>query len=81
MAREDIATLVRRALASVAPESEDQTIDPETDFRDQMDLDSMDYLNFVIALQEATGIDIPERDYPQLASLNGCIDYLAARLH
>jgi acyl carrier protein len=80
MTREEIASLVRAALASVAPESESQSIDPEADFRDQMDLDSMDFLNFVIALHEATGIDVPERDYPQLASLNGCIEYLGARL-
>lgn len=80
MSRDEIATLVRRALTSVAPESEHQPIEPDADFRDQMDLDSMDFLNFIIALHEATGIDIPERDYPQLASLNGCIDYLAERL-
>ena len=80
MSNEEIGDLVRGALASVAPEVENQPIDPDQDFRDQMDLDSMDFLNFVIALHEATGIDIPERDYPQLASLNGCIDYLAERL-
>jgi acyl carrier protein len=80
MSREEIADLVRGALTSVAPESESQPIEPDADFRDQMDLDSMDFLNFIIALHEATGIDIPERDYPQLASLNGCIDYLAERL-
>ena len=80
MSREEIASLVRRALAGVAPESENQPIEPDADFRGQMDLDSMDFLNFIIALHEATGIEIPERDYPQLASLNGCIDYLTARL-
>lgn len=80
MSREEIADLVRGALTSVAPESENQPIEPEADFRDQMDLDSMDFLNFVIALHEATGVDIPEKDYPQLASLNGCIEYLTARL-
>lgn len=80
MSNEEIADLVRDALAGVAPEVENQPLDPGTDFRDQMDLDSMDFLNFVTALHEATGIDIPERDYPQLASLEGCIDYLAARL-
>jgi acyl carrier protein len=78
MTREEIATLVRGALASVAPESENQTIDPEADFRDQFDIDSMDFLNFVIALHEATGLQIPERDYPQLASLSGCIEYVSA---
>jgi acyl carrier protein len=78
MSREELAGLVRRALASVAPESEGQLIDPEADFRDQIDLDSMDFLNFIIALHEATGLEIPEKDYPQLASLNGCIEYLSA---
>jgi acyl carrier protein len=80
MSREELANLVCGALASVAPESAHQPIDPETDFREQMDLDSMDFLNFVIALHEATGIDIPEKHYPQLASLNGCVDYMAAQI-
>ena len=80
MSRDEIATLVRRALTSVAPESEHQPIEPDADFRDQVDLDSMDFLNFIIALHEATGLEIPEKDYPQLASLEGCIDYLTARL-
>jgi acyl carrier protein len=80
MSNEEIADLVRAALASVAPEAENQPLDPATDFRDQIDLDSMDFLNFIIALHEATGVDIPEKDYPQLASLDGCIDYLAGRL-
>jgi acyl carrier protein len=80
MSNEEVAKLVRGALASVAPETEHQSLDPGTDFRDQMELDSMDFLNFVTALHEATGVDIPEKDYPQLASLDGCIDYLAARL-
>lgn len=80
MSRDEIARLVRGALTSVAPESADQAIEPEADFRDQMDLDSMDFLNFIIALHEATGIDIPEKDYPQLANLNGCVDYLAVQI-
>jgi acyl carrier protein len=80
MSKEDFAGLVRSALISVAPEAEDQSLDLDADFRDQMDLDSMDFLNFVIALHEATGLDIPERDYPQLASLKGCIAYLGERL-
>jgi acyl carrier protein len=80
MSNESVADLVRGALISVAPEAEDQMLDPEVNFRDQLDLDSMDFLNFVIALHEATGVDLPERDYPQLASLNGCIEYLATRL-
>ena len=45
--------------------------------RDQLDIDSMDFLNFVIAVNERTGIDIPESDYGALATLNGCVAYLA----
>jgi acyl carrier protein len=55
---------VRSALISVAPELEDQSLDPDADFRDQMYLDSMDFLNFVIGLHEASRVDVPERDYP-----------------
>ena len=79
MSREELAGLVRRALAGVAPESAGQPLEPEANLRDQIDLDSMDFLNFIIALHEATGLEIPERDYPQLASLEGCIEYLSAR--
>jgi acyl carrier protein len=48
-------------------------------FRDQLDIDSMDFLNFVIAVHEALHVEIPEADYPKLATLNGCVEYLAAR--
>ena len=45
-------------------------------FREQLDLDSMDVLNFVIALHAARGVEIPEADYPKLATLDGCVDYV-----
>lgn len=77
MSDPEIDRLVRNALASVAPESAEQALDPAVDFRDQMDFDSMDFLKFVVALQEATGVTVPETDYPQLASLDGCIEYLS----
>jgi acyl carrier protein len=80
VAKEDLASLARSALASVVPDVENQPLNPDAVFRDQMDLDSLEFLNFVIAPQEATGIGIPQKDYPQLANLNGCVDYLAARL-
>ena len=40
----------------------------------------MDFLNFVVGIDERTGVDIPERDYPQLSTLNGCIEYLTTRM-
>jgi acyl carrier protein len=48
-------------------------------FREQLDLYSMDLLNFIVALHAALGVEIPEADYPKLATLDGCVEYLAAR--
>jgi acyl carrier protein len=47
-------------------------------FRDQLDIDSMDFLNFVIALHKELRIEIPEVDYPKLATLKGCVEHLTA---
>ena len=61
------------------PSSPD-TSDPATDLREQIDLDSMDMLNLMIAIHETAGVDIPEADYPQLATLSGCVSYLRTRI-
>jgi hypothetical protein len=49
-------------------------------FRQEFDLDAMDFLNFVIALHASLNVDVPEADYPKLATLNGAVEYLADRL-
>ena len=69
-------TLVWDSLARIAPEVDPASVDPQADLRDEFDLDSMDFLNFLEELHRATGLDVPERDYPQLASLSGCIEYV-----
>jgi acyl carrier protein len=76
---EEIKAIVLRELGHIAPES-NTDIDPDTDLREQIDLDSMDILNLMIALHEATGVDIPEADYPRLATLNRSIAYLHERI-
>jgi acyl carrier protein len=48
--------------------------------REQIDLDSMYLLNLMIAIHQTTGVDIPEADYPQMASLNACVAYLRSRI-
>ena len=73
---EALKPAIVNALTSVAPEIDPATIDPAIDLREQFDLDSMDFLNFIIALHERFGVDIPETDYPQLASLDGALGYL-----
>jgi acyl carrier protein len=75
----EIRDLVLNVLGAIAPEADLEHLDPGISFRDQLDIDSMDFLNFVIAVHERLGIDIPEADYPRLASLAGAIDYLRAR--
>jgi acyl carrier protein len=77
---DEIKALVLRELKTIAPEAEPDQIDPAIDLREQIDLDSMDILNWMIAIHAATGVEIPEADYPQLTTLNGCVTYLRARL-
>ena len=79
MTEEEIRAAVLRVLGEIAPEADPTRIDPEASLRDQLDLDSMDVLNIMIALHEALHVDIPETDYPKLATLNGAVAYLAQR--
>ena len=67
------------ALASVAPEVDIAAIDTRAALRDQVDLDSMDFLRFVIELHRQFSIDVPEADYQKLSSLDGVVEYVAAR--
>lgn len=76
---DEIRSTVLRILGEIAPEADLTRIKPDVSFRDQLDIDSMDFLNFVIAVHEALRVEIPEADYPKLATLNGCVEYLAAR--
>jgi acyl carrier protein len=71
---------VVKALTSVAPEIDPSSLDPNEEFRQEFDLDSMDFLNFVIGVHASLNIDVPEADYSKLATLNQAIDYLATRL-
>lgn len=69
---------VLRLLGDIAPEADFQILKPETSFRDQLDIDSMDFLNFIIALHRELGVDIPETDYPKYSTLQGCIEQLSS---
>jgi acyl carrier protein len=73
----EVKSVVFRILGEIAPEADLTLLKPDVSFRDQLDIDSMDFLNFVIALHEALKVDIPEADYPKLSTLNGCVEHLA----
>lgn len=80
MTRDEIRATVLRLLADRAPEADLAQLHPDRPLREQIDLDSMDYLNFLVALHKELGVSVPEKDYPKLATLNACIDYLHSRL-
>jgi acyl carrier protein len=74
---QDLRGIVIGVLIEVAPDIDPAAIDPDTELVEQLDIDSMDFLNIVVAINERTGIEIPERDYPKLSTLNEAVDYLA----
>lgn len=80
MTRDEIRATVLRILGEIAPEADLARLRPDVSFREQLDLDSMDFLNFVVALHRAVGVEVAEADYPRYASLAGCVDELAAQL-
>jgi len=80
MTRDEIRETVLRLLGKIAPEADLSQIKPNLRIRDQLDIDSMDLLTFVIELHKELRVEIPEADYPKLSTLDGCVDYLAALL-
>jgi len=68
---------VLEVLKQIAPEADLPGIDPAASFRDQFDIDSIDFLNFVVGLEEAFDVRIDDATYPRFSSLDGCVAYLA----
>jgi len=80
MTRDDVTAVLIDELGRIAPEIDATGIDPDADLREELDIDSMDFLNLVAALHERLDLDIPEIDYLNLATLGHAVDYLAQRL-
>ena len=72
----ELKQIFMETILEIAPEADFETLDPNDALREQLDLDSMDFLNVMIGLHETLGIDIPEADYPRLFTLAGALDYL-----
>lgn len=75
-----IRETVLRLLGQVAPEVDLGSVDPAEDIREQLDLDSMDVLNLAIGLFQATGVEVPERDYGRIVTVDGAVEYLTSRM-
>ena len=79
MTEDDIRTAYLEELSRVAPDIDPATVGENDHLQDDLGLDSMDVLNLVAALHDRLGVDVPESDYPQIATLSLATAYLAAR--
>ncbi|HMQ28976.1 MAG TPA: phosphopantetheine-binding protein [Acidimicrobiales bacterium] len=79
MTRDEIRAAVLAALGDVAPEADLAALASDAELREVLDLDSMDFLGVVQRIAAATGVEVSEADYARLATLGGCVEYLAAR--
>lgn len=77
MNHDQLRTVVVSVLGEIAPEVDFASLPGDAELRDEVGLDSMDVLNFVTGLHERTGIDVPEHDYAELASIDACVAYLS----
>jgi acyl carrier protein len=76
----EIQNVVLRVLGEIAPEADLSRLKPQGRLRDQLDMDSMDFLNFIIGLHRELHVEILEKDYGRLATLAGCTQYLQTAL-
>ncbi len=80
MTEKDVRSTVLAILAQLAPEADISELRPDVRIRDQLDLDSMDFLNFLIAVDEELNVDIPEADYPRLRTLDEIVAHIETKL-
>jgi acyl carrier protein len=80
MTVDEIKAAVLGALKSVAPEADPSALSGGADLREALDIDSMDFLRFVTYLHDELHVDIPERDYGRVRTLDACVSYIAAKL-
>ena len=79
MTRDELDKMIAECLEKTIPEADAASLDRRANLRDQLDVDSMDMLRFLRALNAATGIDIPEADGKQLETLDGALAYLLSK--
>jgi acyl carrier protein len=80
MTIDEIKNVILEIIQDIDDEADLENLNPGDALRDQLDLDSMDFLDIVMELRKRYQIQIPEADYPQLATLDSCVNYLMPRL-
>lgn len=80
MNRDELKQAIVQTLATIAPEIDAEALKADKPLRDQIDLDSADWLNFLVALHARTGVDIPDADAAKLTTLDKLVDYCGRKL-
>ncbi len=80
MKHEQVKKIILDIIAVVAPDADVSNVKSNVRLRDQLELDSMDFLDIVMELRKRYGVQVPEEEYQELATLQGCVDYLAPQL-
>ncbi|HVY01989.1 MAG TPA: acyl carrier protein [Candidatus Nanoarchaeia archaeon] len=80
MERQQIKDIVLKIIEDIAPDEDLSSIKPDVRLRDQLQLDSMDFLDIVMELRKRYNVEVPESDYGHLASLDSAVDYLLPRI-
>lgn len=80
MTGEEIRDVILEIIADIDEDADFNSLDPDEPLRDQLDLDSMDFLDIVMELRKRYKLQIPEEEYPELATLNSCVSYLEPKL-
>ncbi len=81
MTEDQVKQIVIDIINEIAPDEDTSDLKSDVALRDQMDLDSMDFLDIVMELRKQHGIEVPEADYPELASLDSCANYLTPKFN
>lgn len=75
----DVRQIVIDIIADIAPDEDVTNLDDKISLREQLDLDSMDFLDIVMELRKRHKVEVPQEDYPKLASLESCVAYLSPK--
>ena len=79
MTDDKVRDIVLDIISTVSPDADVSDVQPEVPLRDQLDMDSMDFLDIVMELRKRYKVEVPKEDYPELATLAGCVRYLRPR--
>lgn len=80
MREAELKEIIFRELQNIAPEADPASLSPEENIREALDIDSYDFLQFLIAIDEAIGVEIPEADYEDVFTMGGLLNYLSVRV-